>query len=93
MKSSDLYRKIHMKTGVDQGLEVLVCEQLRQLTSFFFYKHLGYSKVIEDLEEKENRRRRGSKNKKLARKLIIEHPREGTPFYRLGIRAFQGRVP
>ena len=49
--------------------------------------------MIEDLEEEEKRRRRGFENKKLARKLIMGHPREGTPFYRLGIRAFQGRMP
>ena len=48
---------------------MLVCEQLQQLISSFFYKHLGYFKVIEDLEEKK-RRRRGSGNKKIARELI-----------------------
>ena len=49
--------------------------------------------MIEDLEEEERRRRGGFENKKSARELIMGCPREGTPFYRLGIRAFQGRVP
>ena len=76
-----------------RGSEMLVCEQFRQLTSSFFYKHLGYFKVIGDLEEEEIRRRRGSEIKKSTRKLIMGHPREGSPFYRLEIKTFQERMP
>ena len=72
---------------------MLVCEQLRQLISSFFYKYVGYSKVIEDLEEEKRRRRKGSKNKKSTRELIMGCPRERSPFYRLGIRTFQEMMP
>ena len=72
---------------------MLVCEQLRQLTSSFFYNHLEHSKVIGDLEEEERRRRKSSENKKSIRELIMGRPREGSPFYRLGIRTFQERMP
>ena len=93
MKSSSLYRKIHRRLAQIRGLEMLVCEQLRQLISSFFYKHLRHSKVIENLKEKERRRRRGSKNKNFIRELIMGRPREGSPFYRLRIRTFHERMP
>ena len=92
-KSSGLYRKIHAKTGADQGLRDASLRTTSTADFFFFYKHLGYSKVIEDLEEEEKRRRRGFENKKSIKKLIRGRPREGSPFYRLGIRTFQERMP
>ena len=48
--------------------------------------------MIENLEEEERRRRRGFENIKSVRKLIMGCPRERTPFYRLRIRTFQGRM-
>ena len=85
-KSSGLYRKIHAKMAQIRGLEVLACKQLRQLIFSFFFKHLGYSKVIEDLEVEERRRRRALKNHKTVREPMMGCPREELPFYRLGIR-------
>ena len=79
-KSSGLYRKIHVKTGADQGLRDASLRTTSITDLFLLLQVPWISKVIKNLEKEDKRRRRSSKNKKSTRDLIMGCPKEGSPF-------------
>ena len=85
-KSFGLYRKIHVKTGVDQGLRGASLQATSTADLFLLLRApwtLQSKKRSEGGREEEEK---SSKNSKNSKRTNDGMSKRGAPFYRLGIR-------